>query len=119
MAQEFNDTETLFGEVKEYLNTRLSQLKLSGAEKTSKVMALMIAVVMSALVFFLVFVLISVAGAIAIGQRLENYWLGFLMVAVVVLVLGFLLWLSRDRLLRIPIMNALIKIMFDKDDEKD
>ena len=119
MAQDINDTETFVDEVKEYLNTRLSQLKLSGAEKTSKVLALTIAVVMSALVFFLVFVLISVAGAIAIGQRLENYWLGFLVIAVIVLVVGCILWLLRDRLLRIPIMNALIKIMFDKDDEKD
>ena len=78
----------------------------------------MIAVVVTALVFFLVLVLISVAGAIAIGQWLENYWLGFLVIAAVILLAGFILWLSKDRLLRIPIMNALIKIMFDKD-EKD
>lgn len=119
MAQDYNDTETLFDDVKEYLNTRLSQIKLSGAEKTSKVVALMMAIVLAALVFFLVFVLMSVAGAIAVGQWLANYWLGFLVVAIVVLVVGFMLWLSRDRLLRIPIMNALIKILFDKDDEKD
>jgi hypothetical protein len=118
MIQDFNDTESLLGEVKEYLNTRLAQLKLSFAEKTSKVAALMIAVVVTALVFFLVLVLISVAGAIAIGKWLENYWLGFLIIAAVVLLAGFILWLSKDRLLRIPIMNALIKIMFDKD-EKD
>ena len=118
MIQDFNDTESLLGEVKEYLNTRLAQLKLSFEEKTSKMAALMIAVVVAALVFFLVLVLISVAGAIAIGQWLENYWLGFLIIAAVFLLAGFILWLFKDRLLRIPIMNALIKIMFDKD-EKD
>jgi hypothetical protein len=118
MIQDFNDTESLPGQVKEYLNTRLAQLKLSFAEKTSKMAALMIAVVVTALVFFLVLVLISVAGAIAIGQWLENYWLGFLVIAAVILLAGFILWISKDRLLRIPIMNALIKIMFDKD-EKD
>jgi len=119
MIQDFNDTESLLGEVKEYLNTRLAQLKLSFAEKTSKVAALMIAVVVTALVFFLVLVLISIAGAIVIGLWLENYWLGFLIIAAVVLFAGLILWLSRDRLLRIPIMNGLIKVMFDKENEKD
>ena len=52
MVQDFNNTETLVGQVKEYLNTRLAQLKLSFAEKTSKMVALMIAVVVLALVFF-------------------------------------------------------------------
>lgn len=118
MAQDFNDTESLVDEAKEYLNTRLAQLKLSFAEKTSRIAALMIAVVMSALVFFLFLVLISVAGAIAIGKWLENYWLGFLAIAAVILLAGFILWLAKDRLLRIPVMNALIKVMFDTD-EKD
>ena len=118
MPQDFNDTDSLFDEAKEYLNTRLAQLKLSFAEKTSRIAALMIAVVMSALVFFLFLVLISVAGAIAIGKWLENYWLGFLLVAAFILLAGLILWLVKDRLLRIPVMNGLIRIMFDKD-EKD
>lgn len=118
MPQDFNDTDSLVDEAKEYLNTRLAQFKLSFAEKTSRMAALMIAVVMSALVFFLFLVLISVAAAIAIGRWLENYWLGFLLIAAVVLLAGLILWLAKDRLLRIPVMNGLIKIMFDKD-EKD
>ena len=116
MAHDFNDTESLVDEAKEYLNTRLAQLKLSFAEKTSRIAALMVAVVMSALVFFLVLVLISVAGAIAIGKWLENYWLGFLVIAAVILLAGFILWFAKDHLLRIPLLNALIQAMFDKDE---
>jgi hypothetical protein len=119
MEHDFNDTETLVDQVKEYLNTRLTQLKLSFVEKTSKVAALMIAVIISALVFFLFLVLISIAGAIVIGQWIENYWLGFLIISAIVLFAGFILWLSKDRLIRMPIMNALIKLMFDKEDGKN
>jgi len=120
MAQDFNNADGFVEQVKEYLNTRLAQLKLSFAEKTSKVVAIMIAVVMSALVFFLFLVLICIAGAIAMGQWLENFWLGFLIVAGIVLLAGFILWVSKDWLIRRPIMNALIKAMFDKDEnEKD
>ena len=61
MAQDFDNAETFVDQVKEYVNTRLAQLKLSFAEKTSKVVAIMIAVVMLALVFFLFLVLISIA----------------------------------------------------------
>jgi hypothetical protein len=38
----------------------------------------------------------------------------------IVLVIGIILWISKDWLIRKPIMNAMIKAMFDKDeDEKD
>src|SRR6187401_159964 len=120
MDQDFNNAETFVDQVKEYVNTRLAQLKLSFAEKTSKVMSIMIAVVISALVFFLFLVLVCIAGAIAIGQWLESFWLGFLVMAGIVLLAGFILWISKDRLIRRPIMNALINAMFDKEeDEKD
>jgi hypothetical protein len=118
MAEESNNAESFVEQVKDYLNTRLAQLKLLFAEKTSKVVAIMIAAVVSALVFFLFLVLISVAGAIAIGQWLENYWLGFIIIAAIILLAGFILWVSRDSWLRKPIMNALIKVMFDKEEDE-
>ena len=120
MTQDFNNEDTFVEQVKEYVNTRIAQLKLSFAEKTSKVMSVMIAVVISALVFSLFLVLISIAGAMAIGQWLESPWLGFVIVGGVILVVGLVLWVSKDRLIGKPIMNALIKVIFDKEeDEKD
>ena len=120
MDQDYSNSETFVEQVKEYVNTRIAQLKLSFAEKTSKVMSVMIAVVISALVFFLFLVLISIAGAMAIGQWLESPWLGFVIVGGVILVVGLVLWVSKDRLIGKPIMNALIKVIFDKEeDEKD
>jgi|SRR6187402_1444211 len=119
MNQDFNN-ETFVDQVKEYVNTRLAQLKLSFAEKTSKVVGVMIAAIMLALIFFLFLVLVCMAGAIAIGQWLESFWLGFLVMAGIVLLAGFILWTAKDRLIRRPIMNALIKAMFDKEgNEKD
>jgi len=120
MAQDFNNADEFVDQVKEYVNTRVAQLKLSFAEKTSKVAAIIIAVFISALVFFLFLVLICIAAAVAIGQWLENSWIGFLIVAGIVLLVGFILWGFKDWLIRRPIMNGLIKAIFDKDeDEKD
>lgn len=120
MDQDFNNAESFVDQVKEYVNTRLAQLKLSFAAKTSKVVAIMIAVVMLALFFFLFLVLISIAGAIALGQWLESFWLGFAVVGGIVLIVGLILWIFKDWFIRKPIMNALIKAMFDKEEnEKD
>ena len=120
MDQDFNNGEAFVNDVKEYVNTRIAQLKLLFAEKTSKVMSVLVAVIMSALVFFLFLVLVCIAGAIAIGLWLESFWLGFLVIAGVVLLAGFFLWIFKDQIIRKPIMNVLIKTMFDKEeDEKD
>jgi len=75
---------------------------------------------MLALVFFLFLLLICIAGAIAIGQWVESFWMGFVVVGGIVLIVGLILWITKDWLIRRPIMNALINAMFDKDeDEKD
>jgi hypothetical protein len=119
MSEDFNKVESLFDKFKAYGSTRLSQAKLSVAEKGSKLGAGLIAMLMISLVFFLFLVLLSIAAAIAIGQWLSNMWLGFLIVAGLVLLGGFILWMAKDRLLRIPIMNKLIEALFEEGDEED
>ena len=119
MSEEFKKIESLVERLREYVNTRIAQVKLSVAEKISKVAAVMIALLMAALVFFLFLVLASIAGAIAIGQQLDNMWLGFLIMAGIILFFGIFIWILKDKLIGVPIMNALVKALFDKEEEKD
>ena len=118
--EEFKKIESLIEKLRDYVNTRIAQVKLSVAEKISKVAALVVAVLMAALVFFLFLVLLSVAGAIAIGQWLQNYWLGFLIIAGIILIIGIMLWNFKEKWIQKPIMNLLIKTMFsNKDDDEE
>lgn len=122
MSDEFNKIESLLGQAKEYVNTRIAQFKLSVAEKISKTMATVIAGLAAALVFFLFLVFAGVAAAIALGQWTGYMWLGFLIMAVVYLLLAIIVWTAKDRLLALPIMNAIIGSLFDEEeveDEKD
>lgn len=121
MSEEFSKFESLADQLKAYVNTRVSQAKLSLAEKVSNVAATLIAMLIAALVFFLMLTLLCVAAALLIGQWLGSLWLGFLIVAGFVLLLGLVLWFARDRLFRIPIMNTLIEALFEneEDDEKN
>jgi len=119
MSDEFKKLETLVDQFSAYANTRLSQVKLSASEKVSKLAAIMISMLMAALVFFLFLVMICVTIAIALGQWFSSMWLGFLIVAGLVLLFGLILWLAKDRLLRIPIMNGLIEALFEKEEKED
>ena len=69
MSEEFNKVESMIEQLKAYANTRVSQVKLSMAEKVSKLAAEMIAMLMAALVFFLFLVILSIAAAIFIGHN--------------------------------------------------
>jgi hypothetical protein len=124
MSEEFKKIESLLEQVKEYSNTRIDHVKLSIAEKTSRTMAVVIAGFATALVFFLFFVFAGIAAAIALGQLTGKAWLGFLIVAFVFLILALILWKLKDRLIAIPIMNAIILHLFsgeeeEPEDEKD
>jgi hypothetical protein len=118
MSEEFNRIESLLGQVKDYANTRIAQTKLSLAEKVSKTMAVIIAGITAALVFFLFVVFAGIGAAIALGTWLGNTWLGFLLLAVFFLLLTIIVWKARHRLLTIPIMNSLIAQLFSDEEEE-
>jgi hypothetical protein len=119
MSEEFNKIESLLGQVKECINTRIAQLKLAVAEKLSKTIATVVAGLIAALVFFLFIVFAGIAAAIALGQWTGMMWLGFLIIAAVYLLLTIIVWKAKNRLLAIPIMNSIIKNLFDEEEEKD
>jgi hypothetical protein len=120
MSEELNRIEALVEKLKNYLNTRLAELKLSTAEKTARVLSIMIAVLLAALMFFLFLTIVMIGVALLIGEWLNNYWLGFFITAGIILICATIGWQTRDRWLRIPIMNLLLAVFFnEKDDETD
>lgn len=120
MEKDFQKIEDLVDDLKEYINTRVAQFKLIVAEKLSGMLSFVISVLMITLVFFLVLVLVCIAAAIAVGEWLQHMWLGYLLVAGGCLLLGLLLWFTRERWLRKSLLNAFIKMFFENDrDGKD
>lgn len=123
MEKAFAKAEELASAVKDYVDTRLDSVKLSVAEKTSAVLANVLAGMVVALVFVCFVFFGSIALALLLGSWLGAWWLGFLIVAGIYLLLGLITWLARGRLIRLPIMNAMIRQMFNRlefdDDEND
>ena len=107
--------EGLINQLRAYADTRIALAKLEGAKKISHLLSSFMAIVMVALIFFLFMIMISIAGAWALGTWFNSMPLGFLAVAVFYLLVCMIIWGSREKMLRVPIMNSMIKKLFPDD----
>jgi hypothetical protein len=116
MSEFSSHIEELASNAKEYINTKVEIAKLSAAEKVSGVTSAILSRI-AVLVIFLFFVLfLCIAAALLLGEWLGKAYWGFLVIAGICLLKAIVFWLARERLIRIPIMNAIIQQLF-KDSE--
>lgn len=113
LQQEFNKAEELAMQLKGYVNTEIELAKLTVAEKLSKAFSNLIAVLFVGVIFLLFILFASLALAYLIGECLNTVWAGFLIVALLYFLVGIIAWYAREKLLRIPIMNAIIRQLFN------
>ena len=123
MEKVFARVEELADHIKEYVNIRIDAVKLSTAEKTSKAIAGALAFVVAIQLLALFAVFASIALAYAFAEWTGKMYWGFLIVAGIYLLLGIIIWLAKEKLLHIPIMNALLRQMHtgkkEDEDEED
>lgn len=121
MQETFSKLEELFAHLKEYLDNRVAYTKLSVAEKSSKIFANLVAIFVSVLILFFFVVFASIALAFALARLTGEYYWGFLIVAGIYLLMGTIVWMAKEKLLRLPMMNALLKQFFkeESEDEED
>jgi hypothetical protein len=121
MENVFAKTEDLADNIKELVNVKLDSVKLTVAEKSSKVASNIISAITVALtmIFFIVF--FSVALAYFLADILNSTWAGFLIVSGIYLLAAIIVRLVKERMIRIPIMNSILSQLSkeDDDDEED
>ena len=111
--------EELAEHVKEYVNNRIDAAKLTTAEKSSKLAATVIASVVVAMFFISFLFFASTALAFVFSKLTGSLSWGFLIVAGIYLLLGALVWLLKDRILQLPIMNAMLQQLFTEEDDDE
>ena len=119
MEKTFARVEELADTIKEYVNTRIESVKLSVAEKTSAVIANVMAGVIVVVVFSFFIIFASIALSIGLGEWIGNAWAGFLIVACLYLLIGIVVWVGRGRIIRLPLMNALIRQLSRNDEDNE
>ncbi|HVZ56345.1 MAG TPA: phage holin family protein [Chitinophagaceae bacterium] len=119
MQDSFAKVEELAAHIKEYIHIRIAAVKLSTAEKTSKIIANLLAVVIVVVIFLFFLLFLSLAAAYALAKWTGAFYWGFLLVAVLYLVAGIVVWKMRERILRFPILNALLQQFFNEESHED
>lgn len=62
--------------------------------------------------------LFSFALGYGLGSLLNNYFLGFLIITMVYVLTGLIVWMNREKVFKLPMLNAFISRFFNKE-EKD
>lgn len=98
---------------KAYLESSISYYKLWGFKVAMKstTMILKFFLISICLMIFLLF--ISIAGAIALGEMMDSYLIGFLIIAGIYLVIALLLFLVKDKIVEGPILEKFSEIFFN------
>ncbi|RYD73164.1 MAG: hypothetical protein EOP53_20615 [Sphingobacteriales bacterium] len=108
------------GHVKDFIKTKLAYFKLAAIEGGASAAS---GAVLGMGLFFLglfFFIFITIAAAIGIGYLVNNMALGFLIMAIVFLLLAVLLFTMRKKLITNPITKILItSLAGDKTDDED
>jgi len=117
MEKTFAKVESLADNIKEYINTRIDTAKLTAAEKTSSIVAHAVVVIIISIFLLFFLVLASIALALLISVWTGKPWLAFLIVAALYLVGALVVWLAREKWIRLPVMNAFILQLFRNDEE--
>jgi len=119
MEQTFVKVEELADHVREYLNTKTASVKLGAAAKSSKVLSNFFAGVIVGCIFLFFLVFVSIAAAYALSAWIGKLYAGFLIISGIYLLLGIIAWKGREKFLRIPIMNGMIRQLFKKDEKNE
>jgi hypothetical protein len=113
MENKPTSVEELFYKLKDYADTRLNLFKLKAINKISSFMSTLIVSVFLIVLLFLVLICITVGLGLLIGSWLGNAFWGFFIMAAIYIIIGLVLYSSRNKLLKQPVSDRLIKELID------
>lgn len=119
MKETFSKVEELAGHVKEYLNNRVTSVKLSAAEKSSKLLSQLIAFTIVFIVFIIFIIFAGIALAYFLSKLTGEYYWGFSIVSALFLLLVWITWKAKEKLIRLPIMNAILNQLFKEEETNE
>lgn len=117
MENIFAKVEELSSSLKAYVDIRIKEFKFEIAEKTSDLLSFLIAGAFLMAVFLFGLLFLSLSASYALNEWLGNSWIGFLIVAVLDMLIGMMVWKNKTKIIKIPIMNAIIKRLYNSNEK--
>jgi cytochrome c biogenesis protein CcdA len=106
-------TEDIQKEAQAYIENSVAYYKLWGFKVAMKSTTMILKFALIAISLTMVLFFCSLAGAFAIGQALDSYALGFLIIGGIYLVVTGLLFLIKDKVVEGPILEKFSEIFFN------
>lgn len=113
MENKPTSVEELFYKLKDYGDTRLDLFKLKAINKVSSFMSSVIVSIILIVLLFLVLISVTIGFGLLIGGRLGNIFWGFFIMAAIYIIIGLVLYSGRNKLLKQPVSDKLIKELID------
>ncbi|MCE9538188.1 MAG: phage holin family protein [Bacteroidetes bacterium] len=107
--EENNKVEKFLRDIKEYAEVRFGLVSLNIQDKFSDIVSSLVAIVILSVLALLILLFAGVGGAILLGEYFNNPALGFFCIAGFYILLAFILFLEREKWIKFPIRNYLIK----------
>ena len=107
------NTEEIQDQIQAYIKSNVSYYKLWGFKVAMKSTTMILKFTLIFLCFSMVLLFCSIAGALAIGNFLDNYPLGFLIIGGIYLVVTGLLFLIKDKIVEGSILEKFSEIFFN------
>ncbi|MFL5764092.1 MAG: phage holin family protein [Bacteroidia bacterium] len=104
-----NKVEQLLKHAEEYAETRFDIAVLNMQEKTGNVLSSMASAVLVTVFSLFVILFASIGGAWLIGEYFKSPSIGFFSIAGFYLLLGLIIYMNREKWIKLPIMNALLR----------
>lgn len=104
--------EEIQDQIHAYIKSSASYYKLLGFKVAMKSTTMIFKFTLILMCFSMVLLFCSIAGALTIGNSLDNYPLGFLIIGGIYLVVTGLLFLIKDKIFEGSIMEKFSEIFF-------
>ncbi len=105
--------DLLFEKTKDYAKTSFKLFKLNAIDKAADISASLTLALAFGIIVAMFSLFISISVSLYIGKLIGENYLGFLIVSGFYLLIGIMLFIFRDKLIKIPITNFIIKKLLE------
>ena len=109
-----DNVEDVQENTKAYVESSIAYYKLWGFKVAMKSTTLILKFILISICIIIFLLFLSVAAALAIGKLMDNYVVGFLIVAGVYFVLTLLLFTIKNKIVEGPILEKFSDIFFNE-----
>lgn len=108
--------EMLYEKAENYTKTSIDLVKLKAIDKTSEIISSLAVVISVAFIVAIFTLFLNIGIALWIGDELNNMALGFFIVSAFYLIVGIIIYINRNSLIKVPIDNLIVGKLLEKKD---